>query len=196
MEPCTPNSRELSIVNGARDYGSTVSKIPEVHARILSGHGGSIPSWGRTGKVKDTETCDVRLIGQIGASEREEYRTRERACVALLERRPRPKGKLGYPATFHTLRWGWGPARSNGYGKICHYAQRCAPIRSEPAALTHTVGSVQDIQGTPCPYQDERFAWDGCRFRLNLPTWLGPISAAILRGMGRGILSAGLVVGA
>ncbi len=35
-----------------------------------------------------------------------------------------------------------------------------------------------------------------CRFRLNLPTWLGPISAVILWGMGRGILSAGLVVGA
>ena len=94
MEPCTPNSRELSIVNGAGDYGPTVSKIPEVHARILSGHGGSIPSWGRTGKVKDTETCDVRLIGQIGASEREEYRTRERSCGVAGAKAP-PQGEAG-----------------------------------------------------------------------------------------------------
>lgn len=35
---------------------------------------------------------------------------------------------------------------------------------------------------------------DVCRFRLNFPTWLGPISIAISWGMGRGILSAGLVV--
>ncbi len=32
--------------------------------------------------------------------------------------------------------------------------------------------------------------------RLMLPTYIGPISVAILWGMGRGILAAGLVVGA
>ena len=117
MEPETPNSSELIIINGEGDYGP---RCPGTHARILSGPGGSIPSWGRTGKVKDTESCDVR-----NREVRLEHRNEEGSDpVKLLERRPRPKGKLGGPATFHALRWGWG---AHGYGKICRYTRWCDP---------------------------------------------------------------------
>ena len=106
----------------------------------------SISPWsrlqGRAGKVEDTEACDVR-DGEVRSGHSSDEGSEQGSDPAeLLERRPRPKGKLGDPTTHHTRRWA---CVSHGIKQLrqidCRHARRCDP-REEPVALTRTTGSV------------------------------------------------------
>ncbi len=119
----------------------------------------SISPWsrlqGRAGKVEDTEACDVR-DGEVRSGHSSDEGSEQGSDPAeLLERRPRPKGKLGDPTTHHTRRWA---CVSHGIKQLrqidCRHARRCDP-REEPVALTRTTGSVRGARGNPGPYRDD-----------------------------------------
>ena len=133
-----PDDRRQHLIhrNGEMDYGPTVSKNPGTHARTLPGPGRSlfypgVVLRGRAGKVEDTEACDVRnreVRSRHSSNEGSEQRSDP---AELLERRPRPKGKLGDPTTLHTLRW---KSVSHGIKRLRQILPLCTTVRPKGGA--------------------------------------------------------------
>ena len=68
--------------------------------------------------------------------------------MELLERRLRPKGKLGDPATFHTLRWGWGASEIQ---RLRQNLSLCTTVRpnKERAGCVNTRSDLCRISTEP-----------------------------------------------
>ena len=95
----------------------------------------SISPWsrlqGRAGKVEDTEACDVR-DGEVRSGHSSNEGSEQGIDPAeLLERRPRPKGKLGDPATRHTPRW---VRVSHGIKRLRQILPLCTTVRPKGGA--------------------------------------------------------------
>ncbi len=133
-----PDDRRQHVIhrNGERDYGPTVSKNPGTHARTLPGPGRSlfypgVVFRGRAGKVEDTEACDVRN-GEVRSGHSSDEGSEQGSDPAeLLERRPRPKGKLGDPTTHHTRRWA---CVSQGIKRLRQNLPLCTTVRPKGGA--------------------------------------------------------------
>ena len=119
----------------------------------------SILSWSRVqdreGKVEDTEALDARNREVRSGHSSKEGSEQGRDSAELLERRPRPEGKIG--RSYHMPYTEMGtcvPLDQTTTASRCRHARECDP-REEPYALARTYGSVRGARGNPGPYRDQ-----------------------------------------